>query len=100
MEEKKTPAPESAKERKLTYEELETVAHQLNNQVQDLYRRLNEENVSRMFKRLDYLFKVVEHSIEFPSEFVGQVVKEIMEAMTIPDTPETTEPKDSEVPTE
>ena len=53
-----------------------------------------------MFKRLDYLFKVVEHSIEFPSEFVGQVVKEIMEAMTIPDTPETTEPKDSEVPTE
>ena len=100
MEEKKTTAPEGAKERKLTQEELETVAHQLNNQVQDLYRRLNEENVSRMFKRLDYLFKVVEHSIEFPSEFVGQVVKEIMEAMTIPDTPETTEPKDSEVPTE
>ena len=97
MEEKMIDKPTNGTERKLSYEELEAVAHQLNDQVQNLYNRLQEETVNRMFKRLDYLFKVVEHSIEFPAEFTTKVVKEIIDMMTLP---EEDEPKGQEVPTD
>jgi hypothetical protein len=39
-------------ENKLSYEELENVAN-------NLYARLQQAEMSNMFKRLDYLFKVV-----------------------------------------
>ena len=37
--------------------------------------------MTNIFKRLDYLFKIVEHPEVFPKEFVDNVVKEICEGM-------------------
>ena len=44
-----------------------------------------------MNKRLDYLFKVLEHSKEFSSDFIINCVNEVEEAMTIPQNTESTD---------
>jgi hypothetical protein len=69
MEEKKA-------QNKLSYEELENVAN-------NLYVRLQQADMANMFKRLDYLFKVVENVDNFPQEFAKQCVDEIVNIMTI-----------------
>lgn len=80
---------EEKKERKkLTYEELENVCHQLSEQSQTLYRKLQEANMNNMFKRLDYLFAVVENEVSFPEDFVKKCVDEIVTSMTIPEATE------------
>ena len=66
MEEKEVKAPNSEK---LSYEQLENVAHQLSEQNRQLYAKLQEMQVSNMFKRLDYLFKVVENTGVFSIDF-------------------------------
>ena len=77
--------------KKLSYEELENVCHQLSDQSQTLYRKLQEANLSNMFKRLDYLFAVLENAKQFPPEFTQKCADEIMASMTIPEEPEETE---------
>ena len=77
------PTPEVKQEKKLSYEELENVAN-------NLYIRLQQADMANMFKRLDYLFKVVENIHSFPDEFTKHVVEEIVTIMTIP-TEETKE---------
>ena len=57
-------------ENKLSYEELENVAN-------NLYARLQQAEMSNMFKRLDYLFKVVKYSGAFTPAFVESCVAEI-----------------------
>ena len=42
------------------------------------------------FKRLDYLFKVVENSIQFPDDFVSECVSEIVNTITIKEDTEDT----------
>lgn len=82
-------AKENEEKKKLSYEELENVCHQLSDQAQTLYRKLQEANLSNMFKRLDYLFAVIEHKdvfSEYP-EFFANSVKEIVDTMTIPEEP-------------
>ena len=81
MEEKK-------ETKKLSYEELENVCHQLSEQSQTLYRKLQEANMSNMFKRLDYLFAVVENKVAFQEDFVKKCVDEIITSMTIPEETE------------
>lgn len=71
---------------KMSYEQLENIAHQLSEQVQQLYAKLQESNMVNAFKRLDYLFKVLENSTEFKEEFVSKCAAEIESVMTI--TPE------------
>ena len=71
------PTPQANEEKKLSYEELENVAN-------NLYNRLQHADMANMFKRLDYLFKVVENINSFPEEFSNQVVEEIVGLMTIP----------------
>lgn len=73
---------------KLTYEQLENVCHQLSEQSRTLYQKLQEAEMTNLFKRLDYLFAVVENSNHFPEEFSIKCVKEIMDAMTIPEKTE------------
>lgn len=73
---------------KLSYEELERTAHQLSNEVRGLYARLQEMNLTNTFKRLDYLFKVVELSEKFNSDFVCRCKNEIEGLMTLPEEPE------------
>lgn len=70
------PTPEVKQEKKLSYEELENVAN-------NLYVRLQQADMANMFKRLDYLFKVVENVDNFPQEFTKHCVEEIVNIMTI-----------------
>lgn len=77
MEEKVKETPQ-----KMSYEELEQVAAQLSQQSQQLYARLQQADMTNMFKRLDYLFKVVENGPMFPNEFLDMCVAEIQETIT------------------
>lgn len=64
-------------ENKLSYEELENVAN-------NLYARLQSADMANMFKRLDYLFKVVKYKEAFTPAFVESCIAEIEGVMTIP----------------
>lgn len=93
MEEKKeakvvsmTPQVEkSDKPEKLSYEQLENIAHQLSEQSRQLYMKLQEANKENMFSRLEFLFRVVENRGAFNSEFLNKCIKEIEYLMTIPE---------------
>lgn len=75
---------------KLSYEQLENVAAELQKRCATLLGELQNANMFNMFKRLDYLFKVVENNTRFPVEFSKQCVDEIITLMT-PPTEEKTE---------
>lgn len=77
---------------KMSYEQLENVAHQLSEQVRQLYAKLQESNLENMFKRLDYLFKVIKNAHAFNEEFVSKCTSEIESLMTLPDNED--EPKE------
>ena len=85
MEENKTKTVEMKpqSEKKYSYEELNNIAGQLSQQNQQLYQQLQRANMANMFKRLDYLFKVVENGAMFSPEFVDKCIKEIEDSMTI-----------------
>lgn len=72
---------------KLTYEQLENVAAELQKRCATLYNELQNANMFNVFKRLDYLFKVVESKEVFPTDFVENCVTEVMSLMTPPETP-------------
>lgn len=73
----------SNKSEKLTYEQLENVARQLSEQNQMLIKRVQETNMGNVFKRLDYLFKVVEQDTKFNKEFAKKCISEIESIMVI-----------------
>lgn len=86
MESKTNSKEQEAK--KFTYEQLEQIASSLSSQVQQLSGRLQEANMYNAFKRLDYLFKVVETAPTVPSsmfdpDFVIKCANEIEEIMTV-----------------
>ena len=82
---------------KLSYEQLENVAHQLSEQTKQLYMKLQAANMSNMFKRLDYLFKVVENGHMFKQDFLEKCIAEIEEIMTVPEETEEDD-KEKETP--
>lgn len=82
---KMQPATKDERPEKLSYEQLENVAHQLSEQVKQLYMKLQAANMSNMFKRLDYLFKVVENGHMFKQDFLEKCIAEIEEIMTVPE---------------
>lgn len=87
-------------QQKLSYEELENVARQLSEQSKKLYGKLQESNMFNTFKRLDYLFKVVELSSDFNNaDFVKKCKKEIIELMTIDEEATTDKGADSDIDT-
>lgn len=71
--------------KKLTYEQLENVAAQLHTQVRQLSEKVQELEVFNIFRRLDYLFKVIENPNSFNKEFVDKCSKEIENTITIPE---------------
>ena len=71
-----------AVKRELTYDELKNYATQLSMQAQRMRQHITELEDLVNFKRLDYLFKVVEYPIQFPEDFVENCVKEIVSLMT------------------
>lgn len=85
MEEKKAKTVEmnTQKDNKYSYDELNNIASQLSQQNQQLYQQLQRANMTNMFKRLDYLFKVVENGAMFSPEFTDKCIKEIEDSMTL-----------------
>lgn len=73
---------------KMSYEQLENVAHQLSEQSRQLYIKLQQANMNNMFKRLDYLFKVIENEHVFNPEFINKCTNEIEELITVPEESE------------
>jgi galactokinase/mevalonate kinase-like predicted kinase len=78
-------AKQPTEKKKLTYEELENACHQLSEQARVLYQKLQDADLSNLFKRLDYLFAVVENAEKFPEDFVKKCVDEIINSMTLPE---------------
>lgn len=82
---------ETERPEKMSYEQLENVAHQLSEQAKQLYMKLQAANMSNIFKRLDYLFKVLENGHMFRQDFVDKCVSEIEELMSVPEEVEEAE---------
>lgn len=96
MEENKTKTVEMKPEKKkFSYEELNDIASQLSQQNQQLYAQLQRVNMTNAFRRLDYLFKVVENGALFTPEFLDNCISEIEESLTIKEE-DTEDNKDSE----
>lgn len=97
MEEQKKTKEETMKivedkQKKLSYEELNDVCNQLWQQNQQLTKKCRELDVFNMFKRLDYLFKVVELSSTIAdAEFTNNCIDEIKILMTPPKEEESKE---------
>lgn len=89
MEEKKLKKEVAGKQQKLSYEELNKVCAELYQQVQKYQKQLYEMNLTNMYTRLNYLFKVLEHaSVIKDAEFINSCVEEIKDAMIIRNTEE------------
>ena len=73
------------KKEKMSYEELENIAHQLSEQSRVLMQKLQEANMSNMFKRLDYLFKIIEFEHMFDGNFIDKCIKEVQDMISIPE---------------
>ena len=73
---------EENKKKELSYDELKNVAGQLSQQNQQLNMMLQQANMTNMFKRMDYLFKILELKDCFDTEFVITCSDEIKELMT------------------
>lgn len=82
---------ENKEEKKLSYEELKTVAGQLQQQNTFMREQLMKARNEEMYKRIDYLFKVLENGVMFDVQFVADVALEITNILKIEDSPEVTE---------
>ena len=88
--------PQMQRPEKISYEQLEGVAHQLSEQNRQLFAKLQELNMTNMFKRLDYLFKVIENGHMFEQHFLEKCIAEVESLMTVPEQEEKPETKDKE----
>ena len=88
--------PQVQRPEKMSYEQLENVAHQLSEQNRQLFAKLQELNMANMFKRLDYLFKVTENGHMFKQDFLEKCIAEIESLKTIPKQEEESEVEDKE----
>lgn len=85
--------------KELTVDELKGILHQISEQDRQLFEEnkklreaIEEVDMSNLFKRLDYLFKVVNEDNKFLSEaFKAQCAKEIELLMTQPEVEESPE---------
>ena len=78
-------------EKKLSYDELENAANELLMQNQQMYNELQKANMANVFKRLDYLFKVLKYHDILDADFVKNCASEIQEMMIIKDTTDNNE---------
>ena len=88
--------PQVQRPEKMSYEQLESVAHQLSEQNRQMFAKLQELNMVNMFKRLDYLFKVIENGHMFKQDFLEKCIAEIESLITIPKQEEESEVEDKE----
>ena len=88
MEDNKT-INENAK--KLTQKEIEAAMYNLTEKLNKAYKDnqylVNQLNgINNTFTRLNYLFKVLENSQHFNSEFIIECAEEIENTITVPET--------------
>lgn len=88
--------PQMQRPEKMSYEQLEGVAHQLSEQNRQLFAKLQELNMANVFKRLDYLFKVIENGHMFKQDFLEKCIAEVESLMTVPEQEEKLETEDKE----
>lgn len=86
--------PQMQRPEKMSYEQLENVAHQLSEQNRQLFAKLQELNMTNVFKRLDYLFKVVENGHMFKQDFLEKCIIEIENLMTVSEQEEKSDTED------
>lgn len=90
--------------KQLSYDELRKAASELSMQLQRMSQQFNLERqkhqketqelqMFNMFKRLDYLFKVVENATMFPAEFVENITKEVVDLLSLSNEQENKEEK-------
>ena len=90
--------------KKLSYPELENVCHQLSAQAQQLNAQnqqlrvaLNDADRTNLYKRLDYLFEVInKDNPSLSVDFKKQCANEIETLMATPEQPEDTPETDKE----
>lgn len=82
---------ENKKEEKMSYDELKNIAGQLQQQNTFMREQLMKAKSEELYKRIDYLFKVIENKDMFNNEFVTVVVNEITDILTIPEQEEKVE---------
>ena len=75
---------EEKKSEKLSYAELEKVCNNQYKEIVGLRQAMERSQMTAAFRRLDYLFKVLELSGRFDEGFVKECADEIVRAMTIP----------------
>ena len=78
-------------QKKLSYEELGNVASQLQQQNKFLIEQLQKNEYADLHKRIEYLFKVLEHKNTFAntdSGFVDEVISELISILKIDKQPE------------
>ena len=87
---------EEVKKEKMSYEQLENIAHQMSEQSRNLYsqnqqlaKALEEANMNNFFKKLDYLWAIIHSESKYLNEeFKTKCGNEFMEMLT------TEEPKE------
>lgn len=90
--------------KQLSYDELRKAAGELSMQLQRMSQQFNIERqkhqketqelqMFNMFKRLDFLFKVVENAPMFPAEFVETITKEVVDLLSLSNEQENKEEK-------
>ena len=88
---------EVVKEKKeLTYDELKNVAGQLQQQNKFLIEQLQKNEYADLHKRIEYLFKVLEHKNTFANTdngFVDEIISELISILKIEKQPEVEEVK-------
>lgn len=97
MEETKKPEMRiEPKAEKMSYEQLENVAHQMSEQSRNLYtqnqqlaKKLEECNLQNFFRRLEYLWTIINSDTKYiTEEFKIKCGNEFMEMMTVPEQQE------------
>ena len=96
MEKKLEPKVKDESPRKLSYEDMENLCHQLSAQAQQLSAQnqqlrtaLGEANLTNLYKRLDYLFDIIyKDSSYLSSEFKKKCAEEIERIMVAPEESE------------
>ena len=82
--------------KELTYDELKNVAGQLQQQNKFLIEQLQKNEYADLHKRIEYLFKVLEHKNTFAntdSGFVDEVISELISILKIEKQPDIEEVK-------
>lgn len=72
-------------QQKMSYDDLENVAIQLSDQVQQLKEKLYHSDMQGILRRLTFLIEILKLSKEdiFPDEYIESTAKEVMELMEL-----------------